>query len=129
MKAVSLWQPFASAIPLGLKRVETRHWSTNYRGELAIHAAKANKPELREIAQKGGLFWEDLPLGHVVAIVTVVDVLPSELLRNAVTDTETYFGDYSPNRFGWILHNIRAIKPFPFKGGQGFFNIPDEAFK
>lgn len=129
MKAISLWQPYASAIPLGLKRVETRHWTTNYRGELAIHASKKNTPELRSIAVKGGLFPEDLPYGEVVAIVTLVGILPSELLAGAVSGDETYFGDYNPNRFGWILHNVRPIRPFAWKGGQGFFNIPDEMFE
>lgn len=40
MRAISLHQPWASAIAYGAKRVETRSWSTNYRGPLAIHAAK-----------------------------------------------------------------------------------------
>jgi len=40
MKALSLWQPWASAIALGSKRIETRGWATSYRGPLAIHAAK-----------------------------------------------------------------------------------------
>ncbi|MBI1207429.1 MAG: ASCH domain-containing protein [Azospirillum sp.] len=40
MKALSLWQPYASLWAVGLKRFETRHWSTNYRGPLAVHAAK-----------------------------------------------------------------------------------------
>lgn len=41
MRAISLWQPWASAIALGSKRIETRSWSTSYRGPLAIHAAKS----------------------------------------------------------------------------------------
>jgi hypothetical protein len=40
MKAVSLWQPFASLIYTGAKKIETRSWPTNYRGPLAIHAAR-----------------------------------------------------------------------------------------
>lgn len=38
--ALSLWQPWASLIAIGAKRIETRHWSTSYRGPLVIHAAK-----------------------------------------------------------------------------------------
>lgn len=129
MKAISLWQPFASAIPLGLKRIETRHWTTNYRGELAIHASKKDTTELRAVAYLGGMPARDLPFGYVVAIVTLVDVLPTELLAGALSEAEIHFGDYRPGRFGWILHNVRPVKPFPFKGGQGFFNIPDEAFR
>lgn len=40
VKAISLWQPHASAVAVGAKLIETRHWATNYRGPIAIHAAK-----------------------------------------------------------------------------------------
>lgn len=39
MKAITIWQPWASLIALGVKTIETRSWSTDYRGPLAIHAA------------------------------------------------------------------------------------------
>uniref|UniRef100_A0A6M3J354 ASCH domain-containing protein n=1 Tax=viral metagenome TaxID=1070528 RepID=A0A6M3J354_9ZZZZ len=32
MKAISLWQPWASAMALGWKKIETRSWGTSYRG-------------------------------------------------------------------------------------------------
>ena len=32
MKALTLWQPWASAVVAGLKYVEFRDWRTNYRG-------------------------------------------------------------------------------------------------
>ncbi len=38
MKAITLWQPWASLLALGLKH-ETRSWATSYRGLIAIHAA------------------------------------------------------------------------------------------
>lgn len=40
MKALTLTQPWATLVALGLKRFETRSWPTSYRGTLAIHAAK-----------------------------------------------------------------------------------------
>jgi hypothetical protein len=40
VKAITLWQPWASLVALGVKSIETRSWSTSYRGPLAIHAAK-----------------------------------------------------------------------------------------
>lgn len=43
MKALTLWQPWASLIALGVKSIETRAWSTSYRGPLAIHAAATTK--------------------------------------------------------------------------------------
>lgn len=39
MKALTLWQPWASLVALGEKKIETRTWSTTYRGTLAIHAS------------------------------------------------------------------------------------------
>ena len=44
MKALTLWEPWATLIALGVKRYETRSWGTKYRGPLAIHAAK-RRPE------------------------------------------------------------------------------------
>jgi hypothetical protein len=44
VKALTLWQPWASLVALGVKSIETRSWSTSYRGPLAVHAAK-RKPE------------------------------------------------------------------------------------
>lgn len=40
MRAITLWQPWASLIALGLKKYETRSWTTSYRGKLLIHAAQ-----------------------------------------------------------------------------------------
>ena len=37
MRALSLWQPWASLIFDGRKKIETRHWEMLYRGPLAIH--------------------------------------------------------------------------------------------
>lgn len=38
MKALTIRQPWASLIALGIKQVETRSWSTKHRGRIAIHA-------------------------------------------------------------------------------------------
>lgn len=99
MKALSLWQPWASAIAVGAKRIETRPWATKYRGLLAIHAAKtttgdvlALEPTPDQNAQQrletwisvfglkpryglSGLF-QGLPRGAVVAICRLIDVSP-----------------------------------------------------
>lgn len=53
MKALTLWQPWATLVAIGAKRIETRSWKTSYRGRLAIHAAKKFRFE-----DKGMLIWE-----------------------------------------------------------------------
>lgn len=40
MKALTLLQPWATLVAIGAKKIETRSWSTSYRGPLAIHASK-----------------------------------------------------------------------------------------
>lgn len=41
MRALTLWQPWASLVALDVKTIETRSWSTSYRGPLAIHAGSS----------------------------------------------------------------------------------------
>jgi hypothetical protein len=38
MKAITLYQPWASLVAVGAKSFETRGWKTSHRGKLAIHA-------------------------------------------------------------------------------------------
>ena len=38
MKALTIIQPWATLLAAGKKRIETRSWKTNYRGEILIHA-------------------------------------------------------------------------------------------
>lgn len=38
-RAITLHQPWASLVALGIKTIETRSWPTKYRGRLLIHAA------------------------------------------------------------------------------------------
>lgn len=40
MKALTIYQPWATLIAIGAKHIETRSWSTKYRGPLAVHAGK-----------------------------------------------------------------------------------------
>ncbi len=99
MKALTLWQPWASLVALGVKTIETRSWSTKYRGPLAIHAG-AKKPariwtqyerpdlyddiriepylDIQEDGNNPGQFAYDWvgPLGAVVATSILLDVVP-----------------------------------------------------
>ena len=44
MKAITIYQPWASLIAAGAKRFETRSWATRYRGPIAIHTGKTPVP-------------------------------------------------------------------------------------
>jgi hypothetical protein len=129
MKALSLWQPWASAMAMGLKTVETRCWGAAYRGQLAIHAAKRWTRDEREFAQAMGLPI-DLPLGAVVAVGTLEAIHQTDVIRDRLEDGELAWGNYAPGRFAWVFRNIRALPhPVPCLGRQGFFEIPDDMLR
>ncbi len=68
MKAITLHQPWASLVAQGIKTIETKSWSTHYRGRLAIHASKRIPDvEILEDGPAGELFDDTQPDNPVVA--------------------------------------------------------------
>lgn len=137
MKALTLWQPWASAIALGLKKIETRGWPTKYRGPLAIHAATRQHREDRACFEAilaaahhverdvwAGYCdsnYELLPFGEVVATCRLTDCLWVESLD--VGGAERRWGDYSAGRWGWVLEEVeRLMVPVPAVGRQGLWD-------
>lgn len=128
MRAISVWQPWASAIAVGVKQIETRHWATRYRGPIAIHAAKRWHREERlfaSIEHTLGRLPKRLPLGAIVATANLVECWPTDQMQPG--PIEKIYGDYTAGRFAWVLREVRALpEPIPWEGKQGFFNVPDE---
>lgn len=140
MKALTLWQPYATLWASGIKLVETRGWPTKFRGTMWVHAAVKNihnittlgpmTPDRFKAFQDAGVIdatgaIRPLPLGAVVGCVNIVDCVPIESLYGSKYDTpqEREFGDWSPGRFGWIADSPKAIIPsVPVKGAQGLWN-------
>src|SRR5260221_1253433 len=116
MKALTLTQPWATLVAIGAKKIETRSWSTSYRGPLAIHAAKAAHREEAALCLQepftsalGGRVLYELPLGRVVATVRLVDVRPTSMTIGeaawsdprqdiVLSPQEEAFGDFTPGR-------------------------------
>ena len=133
MKALSLWQPWASAMAFGIKKIETRSWFTNYRGPLLIHAAKKVIPWPSAYIQTAfdavAFQPDDLPLGQILCRVDLVDCQRITLGNRPHEGLEREFGDYTPGRYMWITENLQLLSPFPFRGRQGLFNIPEKEMK
>lgn len=51
MKALSLTQPWATLVAIGAKHIETRSWSSSFRGRIAIHASKGFPKHARDFCQ------------------------------------------------------------------------------
>ena len=140
MKAITVWQPWASLLVSGRKRYETRSWATTYRGPIAIHAAK--RPVRRTIdalAADRGDGWttldyfesllmrpgelDQLPTGAIVgtAILTRCNLI-TEAFVAKLTPMELALGDFTLGRYAWDFHvRITADSPVPVNGMQGIW--------
>jgi activating signal cointegrator 1 len=150
MKALSLWQPHALAIGIGLKPWETRDWPTNYRGPLAIHAAKRYFkdddiwsqaatlticrrlfPSCQGVTVEAAriLIASSLVYGAVVCTCELVDCVPTHKLRGKLDAGPDFWGDFSDGekgagRYAFKLENVQQLEqPVPWRGLQGFFDV------
>jgi hypothetical protein len=72
----------------------------------------------------------NLPLGCLIAVVTVADCVPVEELWSTLSEQERAFGNYKPGRFGVILERVERLpEPIPFSGQQGFFPVSVELLR
>ena len=116
MKALTLHQPWASLVADRKKRIETRSWGTAYRGPLAIHAGRTID---RDACKRFGYETRDIPAGAVVAIADLVDCVR---IPNPAAPPDEY-GDFTEDRYGWILDSIRPLNtPVPAGGAIGLWN-------
>lgn len=103
-KAVSLKQPWANLVVSGRKTIETRRWTTKYRGDLVICSSK--KPNIH-------------PAGYALCIVELYDIKPMAKEHEKKACIKVYPGAHS-----WFLRNIRQINPpIDVKGRLGIFDI------
>ncbi|MGA3208034.1 MAG: ASCH domain-containing protein [Syntrophales bacterium] len=103
MKALSVKQPWANMIASGEKTIETRKWSTNYRGSLLIVSSKS--PQIEQV-------------GYAIATAKLVDCRPM-----TKKDEEETCCVWYPGARAWVLTNITKIKPFPVRGQLGIFDV------
>ncbi|MBD2019404.1 hypothetical protein H6F43_04295 [Leptolyngbya sp. FACHB-36] len=135
VRILTLWEPWASLISLGLKKFETRSWGTKYRCRLAVHAAQ-RKPSAPDIS----IWVQALKLGNhplycqqpaidllrcqsygaIAALSQIVNCLemwdstvygpPMPPRRrgidiSTVPALEKLVGDWREGRFAWQLEN------------------------
>lgn len=147
MKVLSLFQPWSTLVAIGEKEIETRSWSTKYRGPLAIHASKSckfvtmgSKYYLLDKEPFCSSFmsfiypksWNDcsFPCGYIIATCTLSDVFEiTESFKvnlGLLEPKEFCFGDYMPGRFAWILEDVKILdEPIPTKGSLGLWNFDE----
>ena len=132
MRVLSIKEPFATLIKDGVKRIETRSWKTNYRGELYIHASLTKKDitdrhELLELVKD-----KTFSYGYIICRCKLKDCV--YMTKDFVEDIrnnhhqEYICGIYTEGRYAWVLDEIEILdKPIPAKGKLGIWNY-DEYF-
>jgi hypothetical protein len=147
MKAISLWQPWASLWVSPRKVHETRgkRWPVRPGQWLAVHAAKsmdAGDLMLDAICQAefGRDYKATLPRGALIGAVLVEGVFRTEDVvrtsgwqgiigtRRPYPDDLTC-GNFSRGRFAIRRGAFHVLpEPVPWRGQQVLFDVPDELF-
>jgi hypothetical protein len=121
VKALTLWQPWGTAMRAGLKAVETRSWATSYRGLLAIHAGRRLE---RAFLEGLPADFKPVPLGCVLGVVELVDCVemtPALIAQQSARECE--WGDWRPGRFAWVTRPVVWFRePIPAVGHQGLWD-------
>jgi len=136
MKALTLTQPWATLVILGVKGWETRSWrpvGVQPGDRIAIHAAKGWTREdidfAFELASRNILPLArhaepdtDLPRGAVLGTVQFTGYRPTERM-DGISAIERELGDYSPGRWAWGLVLPREFaRPIPARGMLGLWD-------
>jgi hypothetical protein len=114
IRVLSIRQPWAWLITSGLKKIENRTWTTNYRGPVLIHAGQRWADESIESIEKrfDVTIPRDLPRGGVVGIAGLCGVI-------------THSGDmYFSGPYGFVLVGARRLPYMPAKGALGLRLAP-----
>lgn len=127
LMALSWKQPYANLMLQG--KIETRTWNTNVRGWVLICASKTmykfdivkqiSGPYQLERIKKSGAYGGLGEFGMAIAIGKLVDSRPMQK-----DDEDKCFVEYHPDLFCHVYENVQAIKPFPWKGSQGWKEVP-----
>jgi activating signal cointegrator 1 len=141
MKVLSVRQPFATLIVLGIKRYEARSWSTEHRGQLAIHASSAAvgrnaieeiecTPELLEAVLEAGFTTKEslrtLPRSAVVGTVDLTEVLPAtDDVYELLTPRDRWLcGGWSDDGYYWRLSDPIEGDPVSVAGKLRLWELP-----
>ncbi len=120
MIALSVKQPWASMIASGKKTIETRTWTTAYRGPILICAGQS--PDVAAMRRFGVVpdGWEDrYPPGVALCVVQLLDVTPMTQADEVAACCARY-----PGAFAWRFSPIVApVARVAVRGQLGLFKV------
>ena len=103
-KALSLKQPIANWVMEGRKTIETRKWTTQYRGDIVI--CSSQHPHIQ-------------PAGCALGVVELYHIEPMKREHEKRACVKKYTRANS-----WFIRNVRRFqRPIPVKGRLGLFDL------
>lgn len=115
MKALTLYQPWASLIADRRKPTETRPRPWNYIGPVAIQAGQQID---RDACIRFGYNTDTIPRGVVVCVVWKYGCVRFPSPQAPPDD----YGNYAAGRYGYLLKEaVKFPTPVPAKGSQGIW--------
>ena len=141
-KAISLPQPWASAVALGINRYVQPPRSVAYRGLLFIYASSVEKERGCELFKQcvqsdeigptftdaGYYTFDSLPQNAFVGSVDVHRCGHAEHFTFAGRDR--IFGEFSAKDFVWNVRAPRKLRyPMAFSARSAFFSVPVSIFQ
>jgi hypothetical protein len=129
VKALTVWQPWASLIAWPLKPVENRTWEAPWvlGKRIAIHAGN-------KFDEDAALHLSVMP-APVPAVVSLARKIKGAIVCTAVVDrfigriavehaAETDVFVWFSGPVGWVLRDVQKFEPVPARGAQGLWELP-----
>ncbi len=135
MKAITIMQPWAKLIVLGVKAIETKTWSTTYRGRMLIHANSTNRYAIQlsgnSLVKNQVGHWNGLYYGHIIGSVHLDNILEIDMKQYLAEKKSGHLFaslppdpamemvpvNYTGQLYTWLLSNPQEFKnPVVAKG-------------
>lgn len=122
---ITVTQPYAELMMLGVKKFEMRGWKTTFMGELYIHASETRDFWALDLCHDDPSYRKHiadrtkLSFGAIIGKVTIVNVWPWNEAYLGLTHEEQAFCQYygpTYNGFAWMLDNPVRINPIRRQG-------------
>ena len=125
--ALSVKQPWAALLALGLKTIEVRRWPTARRGRILIHAARV--PDERPEA------WVQVPaqwletaqlLGGIVGAGDITECVAYRTIEEFQADQSRHLNDpswFEPKLYGFAFANLELLPFRRYPGWMRFFRV------
>jgi hypothetical protein len=112
-KAITVKNPFAHWIAIGVKTIEVRSRPTNFRGRVVI--TSSHLPEIPDMLSGAALCTT-----HLYDCIQVKELTEDEWLMTCLPKDQKH--QYR-NHYAWMLKDTRSVIELPVKGNLGIWNL------